>query len=214
MNRYKLFDTPHKALRLALSDLLTLAGKTDFTIAADIELLQQNMKVVFSLIHSHSSHEDDICFVALDKIAPDATTHDRTEHQRLHLLLNTFLQQIEGILIYRNKGLDVSVPGDSFYASLCLLHAEMLIHMIEEERDTQPVFWNYMTDEELQSFQPQILAAMTPEESDLWLQYIFASHTENEVAGMIKGISEKVSQNKYEHVLGIAKKSISMSSLV
>ena len=49
MKRYQLFDTPHKALRLAFSQLLTLAGKTDFSQSQEVmALLQNTLKCSFT----------------------------------------------------------------------------------------------------------------------------------------------------------------------
>jgi iron-sulfur cluster repair protein YtfE (RIC family) len=188
MPRLQLFDTPHKALRLAFSDLLTLAGKTDFTLVDDINVLRKEMENTFSMVKSHSHHEDDICFSDLDQIVPHATRHDRSEHIRLHHALDALMEKItillNGVAIGQNK----AEAGRSMYTDLCNLHAEMLVHMMEEERDTQPIFWQNMTDEQLASFEPRIMAAMTPEISDLWLRFIIPTQPHAELVGMFRGM--------------------------
>ncbi len=136
-----MFDTPHKALRFAFSEMLTQAGKTDFKQIKEVRALKDKMQQVFSLVKSHSHHEDDICFADLDKIAPNATQHDRLEHIRLHRKLDDLMVMaiiiIDGIKAERPG----HITGRALYTDLCQLHAEMLTHMMEEERDTQPVFW-------------------------------------------------------------------------
>jgi Hemerythrin HHE cation binding domain len=188
MARTRLFDLPHKTLRFAFNELLTQAGRTDFAQNADAKALKETMKTVFTLVKSHSHHEDDICFADLDQIAPNATRHDREEHLRLHHRLDTLLVDIKTILECINMGQDESEAGRALYADLCDLHAEMLVHMMEEERDTQPIFWKYMTDEQIAAFEPRIMGAMSPEMSALWLRYIVAALSHAELVALFTGM--------------------------
>jgi hypothetical protein len=188
MKRPQLFDTPHKALRLAFSQLLTQAGKTDFAQLRDAVALKNKMVEVFSLVKSHSHHEDDICFAELDKLAPHATDHDREEHIRLHHRLDDLTNIIKTISDCIKMGQDERTAGRTLYTELCNLHAEMLIHMMEEERDTQPIFWKFMPDEALGAFEAQIMASMTPEMSALWLRYIIPSLPYADLVGMFTGM--------------------------
>jgi iron-sulfur cluster repair protein YtfE (RIC family) len=188
MNRPQLFDTPHKAMRLAFSQLLTQAGKVDFSQLQDAVALKNKMVEVFALVKSHSHHEDDICFADLDKIAPNATQHDRDEHIRLHNRLDDLTNSIKTIIDCIKMGQNEINTRRAIYTDLCNLHAEMLIHMMEEERDTQPVFWQYMTDEQLQAFEPRIMSNMTPELSATWLRYIIPALPYAELVGMFTGM--------------------------
>jgi hypothetical protein len=204
MTRYQMFDTPHKALRLAFSNLLTQAGKADFTQLNDAVALQNDMKTVFTLVKSHSHHEDDICFADLDRIAPNATQHDRLEHIRLHITLDSLIIDIETIVGWIKMGQSESVAGRKLYTDLCNLHADMLIHMMEEERDTQPIFWKYMTDEQLGAFEPRIMAAMTPEVSTMWLRYILPSQPHEARVGMLMGMRATAPSFVFEGTLKLA----------
>jgi iron-sulfur cluster repair protein YtfE (RIC family) len=188
MARYQMFDTPHKALRLAFSDLLTQAGKTNFNQSTEVSALQRTMKSVFALVKSHSHHEDDICFAALDSIVPNATQHDRAEHVHLHHRLDDLLVEVKTIKECIEIGQDEAVAGRFLYTDLCNLHTEMLNHMMEEERDTQPVFWEHMTDDQIAAFEPRIMATMTPDLSALWLRYIIPSQPHAELVGMFRGM--------------------------
>lgn len=188
MARIQLFDTPHKALRLAFSDLLTLAGTTDFSHLKEVAALKEKMAAVFSLVYSHSHHEDDICFTELDQMAPNATRHDRQEHIRLHERLDTLLLVVSNLLDAIKSGKNAAEAGRDLYTELCTLHAEMLVHMMEEERDTQPIFWAHMTDEQIAGFEPRILGSMTPEMSALWMRYIIPSQPHAMRVDMFKGM--------------------------
>lgn len=201
MNRIQMFDTPHKALRLAFSQLLTLAGKTDFQNARDVACLQRMMREVFSMVYSHSHHEDDICFAALDARMPNATHHDRAEHVRLHTRLDELEAQVAHLLTHSSD----ARQGRTLYGELCQLHAEMLQHFLEEERDTQPLFWAHMSDAEISAFEPQILAAMTPEMSRLWLRYILPSATHPERVGMLTGMREHAPEGVFEDTMTLAR---------
>lgn len=204
MNRYQVFDVPHKALRLAFSNLLNLAGKTDFNISHDIKSLKELMAEVFSIVKSHSHHEDDICFPELDRLVPNATEHDREEHIKLHARLDALLVDIETILQTNANGQETTVVGRDLYTKLCVLHADMLNHMMEEERDTQPLCWQYMTDDELMSMEPRIMAAMTPDMSMLWLKYILPTKTANELAEMLGGMKQFAPPPVFEATINLA----------
>ncbi len=204
MNRYQVFDVPHKALRLAFSNLLTLAGKTDFTIAENIASLKQLMAEVFSIVKSHSHHEDDICFPELDRLLPSATNHDREEHVKLHARLDELITEIEAINQAIAEGQETVKIGRDLYTKLCVLHTDMLNHMMEEERDTQPLYWEYMTDEELMTMEPRIMAAMTPDMSMLWLKYILPTKTEKELVEMLKGMQQFAPPPVFEETMKLA----------
>ena len=205
MERIQMFDTPHKALRLAFSELLTLAGKTDFAQTIEIRTLKEKMRDVFSMVKSHSHHEDDVCFADLDQLVPNATQHDRTEHIRLHHVLDTLIIKINTINEGVQMGLNESVAGRTLYTELCNLHAEILIHMMEEERDTQPVFWKYMTDEQIAGFEPRILASMTPEMSALWMRYIIPTQPHEMLLGMFRGMKANAPFFVFEANMNLAK---------
>ncbi|MBI1225051.1 MAG: hypothetical protein GC192_07410 [Bacteroidetes bacterium] len=212
MIRYQVFDVPHKALRLALSNLLNLAAKTDFAVAQDISSLKNLMAEVFSLIKSHSHHEDDIAFPELDKLLPNATQHDREEHIKLHARLDALLVEVETVFKTVENGKDAAGIGRDLYTNLCVLHADMLNHMMEEERDTQPIIWLYMSDEELMSMEPRIMAALTPDMSMLWMKYILPTKTEKELVEMLKGMQQMAPPPVFEATMNLAETVLPASS--
>lgn len=204
MNRYQLFDVPHKALRLAFGNLLNVAAKTDFSVPQDVETLKNLMEEAFSLVYSHSHHEDDICFAELDKLVAHATEHDRQEHIKMHATLDELLEKVAEIYQAVQQGQDVSTSGRDLYTDLCVLHANLLNHMMEEERDTQPIAWQYMTDDQLKAFEPRIMAAMTPEMSMTWLKYILPTKSEKELVEMLNGMQQTAPPPVFEAVMGLA----------
>lgn len=76
--------------------------------------------------------------------------------------------------------------------------------MMKEERDTQPIFWKYMTDEELQAFEPRIMANMTPDMTALWMRYILPSHSHNERVGMFTGMKATAPPFVFEGMMNLA----------
>ncbi|MBL7998448.1 MAG: hemerythrin domain-containing protein [Candidatus Kapabacteria bacterium] len=204
MSRIEVFSTPHRALRYAFGELTTKAGTTDFTNRQDVLDLRLRMHEVFTLVHSHSHHEDDICFAELDARCTNATVYDRNEHTRLHETLDELMARITGIEACVAIGQDETAAGKELYMELCLLHGEMLRHMMEEERDTQPIFWQYMSDDELQAFEHRIMAAMSPDLTMKWLTYILPSHTHNERVMMLAGAQSGMPAEAFNAVLSLA----------
>lgn len=208
--RYPIFSAPHKALRYALSRLVDLVGKMDIYETKQVDELVNLFNDLYTMIYSHSNHEDEILFNALDAIVPGKTIQDRNEHIRIHDDLDKLKVEIEifAMNVYKNElhSDDVEI----LYNTICKLQSDMLIHMLEEESITQPLFWNYMTDEELEAFRPKIMAAMTPDESALWLKYIFASHSAVYVTELLNNIKQTAPEQVYQKIQRIAKGIVSV----
>jgi iron-sulfur cluster repair protein YtfE (RIC family) len=209
MTRKPVFDTPHKALRLAFAELTTLAGKTDFYNISAVQALQKLMGDVFTLVYSHSHHEDEICFEELDQRCPNATQHDRDEHQRLHQRLDELNAKAHLMVEELRAGQDQSEEGEALHTRLCNLQAEMLIHMMEEERDTQPLVWKYLSDEEVAAQEARILSSMEPQIMALWTPYIIGSQPLKQVQEMFKGMQVSAPAFVMEGNLKVARQRLS-----
>lgn len=210
MTRKPVFDTPHKALRLAFGELATLAGKTDFYNISAVQALQKLMDEIFTLVYSHSHHEDDLSFAELDQRCPNATQHDRDEHQRLHQRLDELSAKVLSIVEALRAGQDQYAAGVALYTELCNLHTEMLIHMMEEERDTQALIWEHLSDEEIADQEARILGSMDPEIMALWTPYIIGSQPLKHVQEMFKGMLAAAPAFVVEGNLKVARQRLSV----
>ncbi len=65
--RVRVFDIPHKGIRNGLSQLLILAGKTDYTDPSQVLALSNLTDQVFQLIRLHEADENEWVLPALDK---------------------------------------------------------------------------------------------------------------------------------------------------
>lgn len=206
---YPIFNVPHKALRYIFSQLAQQAGVLN---PGDTEALS-TFALLFDdarkLVYSHSHHEDDILFTELDAVAAGATDHDRAEHMRLHADLDRMSDSIRHLVEQAEKGMAGPADMDHMYNQLNRLHSDMLVHMLEEEIVTQPVFWNSMSEQELAGFEPRIMATMSAEETALWMKYIFLSHPSDQVALMLEGIRAGSPSFVYQSVLDIARSALS-----
>lgn len=206
---YPIFNVPHKALRYIFGQLIQQAGVLNpgdpEAMSAFVQLFDDARK----LVYSHSHHEDEIMFTDLDTVAAGATDHDRSEHIRLHAELDRMDASIRHLAKLAEKGMTNSADVDMLYNQLSRLHSDMLVHMLEEEIVTQPVFWKAMSEQELAGFEPRILAAMSAEETALWMKYIFLSHPTNEVALMLEGIRAESPTEVYRSLLDIARTALS-----
>lgn len=180
MYNVKLFHTPHRALRFALSKLVVNAGSTDPNVLQNLAELKSLAIEVFALIKSHSYHEDEICFAALDLIAPGNTEHDRLEHQRLHEKLDALIELFDHLSEIENQEDQTEFYWREIYCRICKLNEEMFIHMREEEELTEPIFHKNLSEQELIDFSPRILSSMDPQTAAMWNKYILPSHTQAE----------------------------------
>lgn len=203
--RYQLFSAPHKALRYLLNQLSDEAGKLEPNQLNMFNSLAMNFNDLYMLVYAHANHEDNILFTELDKIVSGRTSRDRDEHERLHRLLDQSKEIIDTLTLKANGGGVTHEEIEYVYSTICKLHAEMLVHMIDEETITQPVFWQHMTDEQLGGFRVKVMEVMTPEESALWLKYIIASHSFSFVVGLLKEAKKDLPEQVYQRVVSIAK---------
>jgi iron-sulfur cluster repair protein YtfE (RIC family) len=204
--RYQIFSAPHKALRFALNQIVNQAGRIDANHIEQINELNHLFNDIYTMVYSHSKHEDDILFSELDKRTAGKTNHDRSEHIRLHHELDLYKNELEKLIIKVSHNQMQENDLILIYAAMCRLQSDMLVHMLEEETTTQAIFWEYMTDKELEAFRPKIMNAMTPLESVLWMKYIFASHSYSFVSNLLNEMKLVVADDVFQQTAAIAKK--------
>lgn len=177
--RLPVFDVPHKGVRNALSQLALLAGQTDYTTPAAVTRLYRLGKQVFRLLALHTSNENEVILKHLDARVPGAAEHNLDDHETLAALQYELEQQLEEMHVHSSEGADVSEQGVSFYQKFTELQAVLLQHMLEEERVTQGMLWQYFTDDELLGYRREIVSRNKAE--DLLLMFRFTIPALNHV---------------------------------
>lgn len=201
----KAYDVPHKGLRNALSQFQLLAGKTDYVKHNEVERLYTLGQDVFKILTIHATDENEVTLAELEKRCPGCSQHDLHDHEEIHLAQ----EKLEKLLAksYNNSkaGQDVSGDGEEFYLALSEFHGVYLEHTAEEERVTQPMLWEYFTDEELASHRGKIMAKNPPQTLLIWFRFVLPSQSHKERVGLLTGFKKMASQNFFEEGMKVIK---------
>lgn len=203
--RLPVFDIPHKGVRNALSQLSLLAGQTDYTDPAAVERLYQLGRQVFRLLTLHATDENEVTFHELDQRSTEASQHRREEHEELEELQHRLEQLLESIHRRAGLGEDLTGEGARFYQLFTELHAHHLEHMLEEERDTQPLLWKYFSDEELMGHRRTIIGRNRPEDLLLFFRFIIPGQNPQERAGLLRGVKAGAPAPFFQSILEMLK---------
>jgi hypothetical protein len=186
-NRMKIFDVPHKGLRNALSQFSLQAGNTHYQDAAAVAALHQFGQQVFSLLSIHAHDENNVTLNHLEERLPGAAHHNMDDHEVLEAKQQLLEDALDAMLQSSQQGKDISADGAAFYSNLNDYHALYLQHMAEEEKDTQPLLWQYFTDEELLQHRKQIMANNPPQTLFTWFRFVMPAQSHIERVSLLKG---------------------------
>jgi hypothetical protein len=186
-NRMKIFDVPHKGLRNALSQFSLLAGNTNYTDEQEVAALYELGRQVFSLLAIHARDENSVTLKHLEERLPGAAHHNMDDHEVLEAKQQLLENILDSLLQSDKEREDIHAAGASFYSDLSDYHALYLQHMAEEEKDTQPLLWQYFSDEELLAHRKEIMANNPPQTLFTWFRFVMPALSHAERVGLLKG---------------------------
>lgn len=169
--RMKTFDIPHKGLRNMLAQVTMLAGTTDFTNKAQVAHLHQLGRDLFQLLTEHARDENEIVLAALDQRQPGAGMHNEAEHEIIEEQQAKLEEMLETLVAKAKKGDEVHHLAERFYFEMNRFQSGYLLHMLEEEEETQRLLWKYFSDAELLEMRKQIIARMSPASQLQWYRF-------------------------------------------
>jgi hypothetical protein len=183
MQRFDLFSTVHKAVRLTLFDALVAVGRADFGGAADLCPAFSSVRKALRLSREHARHEDDEILPILHGLAPELAAdleagHDK--HDGLGAEIEAALSRIESAPPAERVSL-----GRRVHEMLATLVAEHLRHMSLEETRANRVLWAHFSDGELLAVQQRIVNAIEPAERSMWIGLMLAACNQSERDGLL-----------------------------
>jgi ferritin len=170
--RLKTFDFPHRGLRNALGQFSLLAGTTNYDEPAQVETLAALGRDIFRMLDVHAHSEDAIVLIDLEMRLPGASERNCNEHGQIEKKQKKVEQALEVVRAASEQRVDVAALADHFRMTLYNFHAAYLRHMAVEEQETQPLLWQYFTDDELFGHHKQIVGSMTPDMLLLWIRFM------------------------------------------
>lgn len=188
MERYQSFTAPHKGLRNALSQILFLAGNTNFNSVDEVEKLYQLGKKTFTLMEGHAEDENNIILAELEARMPSASHHDKHDHE----LIEEKQKELENLLtvIYNEakSGVAANETGKEFFTKFSTFFGEYMLHMVHEETVTQQQLWDNFTDAELLVLTQRIVSKFSLDKTIAWYGFILPAMNPTERLELYKGV--------------------------
>lgn len=183
---WDLYREIHKAMRLALFGVTTMAGATDAADEASVQRLCDEWHDVRLVLIGHHHHEDAYCDPLIARHAPALRESLEAEHD----IADAAIDRIDAI-VHGLAGLD---SGDRVGA-LHGLHLELadftsqyLQHLRFEEHEVMPALNVAMSNADLAAVTDQIRGSVPPPEMCVFMRYMVPAMTFAERADMLGGM--------------------------
>jgi len=166
------------------------SGRTDYSSPSEIEQLYQLGTRLFSILTTHAEDENNVTLAHLETRCPGSTQHDLDDHEEIHRAQQNLEKQLATIRDGANEGKNMTEAGGEFYLAFTEFHGEYLGHTAEEERVTQPLLWQYFTDEELAAHRGEIMSKNPPQTLLIWFEFVIPAQSHAERVGLLTGLSK------------------------
>jgi hypothetical protein len=208
MNRARSYDVPHKGLRNALSQLLLLAGKTNYHDVKEVENLFNLGNRVFTILNVHAQDENQVTLAELEVRCPGSSTHDVEDHEQIHVIQQRLEKLLLRIYERARMGGDHTEDEAEFYLSLSEFIGKYLEHTAEEERVTQLLLWKYFTDEELGAQRSKIMGRLSPDTLLIWFSFILPAQCHAERVGLLSGFKKMAPEAFFSQAMDVIEKNL------
>lgn len=187
----------HKAIRLAMADLLVRMGRTDFSEEAEAIAVAEELRNLLAYCEAHLRHEDGI-------VAPFAKTRlpgglAAFEDHRAHEVRIAELRAQAEALVVERPELRARV-GHALYLHFSVFVGDNLAHMAEEERVLMPLLQRFFDDGELRELHARVMAAVAPAERAYSAQFLYRALSGPERRGLVASAAASM---PLEVVLGL-----------
>jgi iron-sulfur cluster repair protein YtfE (RIC family) len=182
--RYNIYATPHKALRLALSNALAAAGRVDPHDDAEVAALAEQVRGLLKFCATHLQKEEQFLHPAMEAVRPGspASTQDsHLDHIDAMERLESQAQAIE-----KTKGALRETAVEQLYRHLASFLADNLVHMQEEETENNAVLWAAYGDDELHAIEQRLVASIPQDVKQLALRWIVPAMNPAERASFLR----------------------------
>jgi len=172
--RHDLYALIHKALRLAMIDVLGRLGRLD-TGDDDARAAALSVRELLGLCRMHLDKEEEFVHPALDAAVPGSagrTAREHDDHLRALERLEAGVRALE-----RSAPTARAAAGARLYRDLALFIAENFVHMHGEEVDNNAVLWASYDDEEIAAIERRIVGSIAPEQMSGVLRWMAPAMT-------------------------------------
>jgi hypothetical protein len=197
--RFNIYSNPHKALRLALGEVLVAAGRVDPRDDADVANLAGQVRSLLTFCQMHLEKEEAFVHPAMEARHPGSasgTQHDHADHLAAFEQLEADLRALEEPGLRHRERVAVQL-----YRRLALFAADNMVHMHREETYNNEALWAVYTDDELHALEQQLVASIPPEALQLALRWMMPAMNPMERAELLLEMRERVPAPAFTSIL-------------
>lgn len=198
--RLDLYRNIHKGIRVMLADLVSEAGRADFTNPQELGQLKASARNVFELLESHAHTEDRFMMPLLGQFAPALAKEFSAAHGEQEAALPALLADLEMITAADS---DAAQRGHLFLLRFTRIAGDLMMHMADEELEINPAFWSAMTDDELGAVERELVSSIPPDKMGRYLRYMlpamnpaervtFLGHLPPPVFAFVRALAQEV----------------------
>lgn len=196
MNRYRLLDAPHKGLRNLLGQWALVSGNCDPRVPEDLERLKSLTAHVVTMLEDHAANEERWVFPLAEARMPGATSALHADHENLDALLVSVTGKIERL----SADSTPEVLSD-MHLAVTQFQGCYLIHLVEEERDFEPLLWELYTDEELQAAEAEVAQSLNPALLLDWFAICAPARTDAENLEVLRNVHTVLPKEAFDAIL-------------
>lgn len=188
-------DPPHKGLRNLMGQVSLMIGQTEFDDEESVARLQGAGAELFHLLDLHAHEEETHVLGPLEERAPGAGRLDREQHELLEEQAHALRDRLRGF-----DGHQTDEDGQAFLLDFTEFQAAYLLHMVEEERVTEPLVRRHFTDDELIADQVAIAQEMAFTDLLGWFRAIAPARRLSENVQVLSGFRAAAPPEAYAAV--------------
>ena len=201
--RHNIYALIHKALRLAMCESLTAAGRLDASDAQEVSDAIVRVRELLRFCRMHVHAEETFIHPAIEAGRPGVSARIAGEHVE-HLAAIASLDRAVDALA-RAPGASRASAAFALYAELGCFVGENFVHMRYEETAHNRALWDAYTDEEIVALENSIKAHHTPEEMAFVLRWMLPAMTPAERAGLLATMRKVAPPPVVDSVVALAK---------
>jgi hemerythrin-like domain-containing protein len=195
-----LYTGVHKGQRRWLADLMTRAGRTDFSQKEEVDWLQGQLRMFTAHLKEHAELEERFIHPRLATLVPGCHRGLEDEHRVQHEALSDLIGSLDAIRSLPPDHPTLPLIGQEFYLALNRFISGYLRHIDYEEEHVQNILWNDCTPEELMSLFNQILRAQSQESLTNSLIMMLTAMNVPEIVGLLSMAKGSMPPAAYDNI--------------
>lgn len=187
---YDFYGPIHKALRLALSDLMVRLGRAD---VRDTQLLA-DLRRQLHLSARHLGHEDREIHTALEARCPGASERLVRSHEEHH----ADFAELDALISVAEQPGALPAAWRRLYLRFSEFVAADLAHMAEEELVVLPVLQSLFTDAELGEIEGRVMQQIPPDDLVAYLRIMTTAGSRADRLGLLAALRQAAPPEVFE----------------